>query len=145
MTVRPWQSMTRVAGPRRRKISSFRPVAVTFPSETAIASTNEGAPFVAILALCKMISADTRVSFFVFYRLRERAEACFRPCALLVSRGSGVNCVFGELSGWSTVYHRVRVLDSDSVSSIVVFHNVHLVIVCVLMSQVNLSPPHRSS
>jgi hypothetical protein len=25
--------------------------------------------FVAILALCKMISADTRISFFVFYRL----------------------------------------------------------------------------
>jgi hypothetical protein len=34
-------------------------VTVTFPSEIAIASTNEGTPFVAILALCKMISADT--------------------------------------------------------------------------------------
>jgi hypothetical protein len=69
MTVRPRPSMTRVAGPRKRRSSSLRPVAVTFPSEIAIASTNEGTPFVAILALCKMISADTRISFFVFYRL----------------------------------------------------------------------------
>jgi len=65
---RRWPSITRVAGPRRRRISSFPPVAVTFPAEIAIASTNEGTPFVAILALCKMISADTRISFFAFYR-----------------------------------------------------------------------------
>src|SRR4029077_20375865 len=68
MTVRPRPSVTRVAGPRRRRISSFPPVAVTFPLEMAIASTNEGTLFVAILALCKMISADTRISFFVFHR-----------------------------------------------------------------------------
>src|ERR1700688_3448969 len=69
MTVRPWPSITRVAGARRLRISSLPPVAVTFPSETAIASTNEGILFVAILALCRMISADTRISFFVFQRL----------------------------------------------------------------------------
>src|SRR5260370_7780191 len=79
MTVRPRPSMTRVAGPHRRRISSFPPVAVTFPSEIAIASTNEGTPFVAILPLCKMISADTRISFFVFHRLVRRTEASFPP------------------------------------------------------------------
>ena len=59
-------SMTRVAGPRRRRISSFLPVAVTLPSEIAIASTNEGTPFVAILALRNMISADTVISLSGF-------------------------------------------------------------------------------
>src|ERR1700741_556584 len=85
MTVRPRPSITRVAGPRRRRISSFLPVAVTFPSEIAIASTNEGTLFVAILALCKMISADTRISFFVFHALRKGGSKlpplCF-TCAL---------------------------------------------------------------
>src|ERR1700693_2340038 len=142
MTVRLRPSITRVAGPRRRRISSFPPMAVTFPSEIAIASTNEGTPFVAILALCKMISADTGISYFVFYRLRERAEACFRPCAFLVSCGSSAKGVFGELSCWSAVYHRVRVLDSDPVSSVMVFHNIHHSIVSFPVSPVALPLQH---
>src|SRR3984885_4205982 len=64
MTVRLRPSMTWVAGPRRRKISSFLPMETTFPSEIAIASTNEGTPFVAILALCKMISDTQSPSSF---------------------------------------------------------------------------------
>src|ERR1700745_3478705 len=82
MTVRPRPSMTRVAGGRRRRISSFPPVAVTFPSEIAIASTNEGTLFVAILALCRMISADTRISFVVFHRLLRKGESRLPPLYL---------------------------------------------------------------
>src|SRR5579872_5789975 len=125
MTVRPRPSMTRVAGPRRRRISSFAPVAVTFPSEIAIASTNEGTLFVAILALCKMMSVDTRISFFVFYRCEIGRKPTSALYALLVSCSSSGNDVFGELRGWSAVYHRVRVLDSDPVGSVVGLHNVH--------------------
>src|SRR5712672_509628 len=138
MTVRPRPSMTRVAGPRRRRISLFLPVAITFPSEIAIASRNEGTLFVATLALCKMMSADTRISFVVFQRFVRRAEASFRPCSLLVSYGSSGNVVFGELRGWSAVYHRVRVFDSDSVSAIMVLHNIHHGIVSFLVGPVAL-------
>src|ERR1700722_16383920 len=142
MTVRPPPSMTRVAGPRRLRISSLTPVAVTFPSEIAIASTNEGTLFVAILALCRMISADTRISFGVFQRFVRRGEASFRPCSLLVSYGSSGNVVFGEPSGWSTVYHRVRVLDSDSIRSVMVLHNVHHGIVSLPVGPVALPLQH---
>src|SRR5882672_2547154 len=142
MTLRPRPSITRVAGPRRRRISSFPPVAITFPSEIAMASTNEGTLFVAILALCRMISADTRISFVVFQRFARRAEASFRPCPLLVSHGSSGKVVFGELSGWSTVYHRVRVFDSDSISSVMVLHNVHHGIVSFPVSPVALPFQH---
>src|SRR5258706_636625 len=125
MTVRPRPSMTRVAGPRRRRILSFPPMAVTFSSEIAIASTSEDTPFVAILALCKMSSTDTRISFVVFQRLVRKAEASFRPCSLLVSYGSSGNVIFGELSRRSAMYHRVCVLDSDPISSVMALHNVH--------------------
>ena len=56
MTVRPLASITRVAGPRRRRISSLLPVALILPSWIAMASTNEGILLVAILALCTMTS-----------------------------------------------------------------------------------------
>src|ERR1700751_2271660 len=48
------------------------------------------------------------------------------PCSLLVSypRSSG-NGIFGELWGWSAVYHRVHVLASDPIGSVMVIHNVH--------------------
>jgi hypothetical protein len=49
-------------------------MAVTFPSEIAIASTNEGTPFVAILALCNMSSADTVISLSGFPNGLRRAE-----------------------------------------------------------------------
>src|SRR5246127_3300020 len=79
MTVRPPPSMTRVAGPRRLRISSVTPVAVTLPSEIAIASTNEGTLFVAILALCRMISADTRISFGVLQRFVRKGGSKLPP------------------------------------------------------------------
>src|SRR5580704_11310179 len=117
MTVRPRPSITRVNRPRRRRISSFPPEAVTFPSEIAIASTNEGTLFVAIFALCKIISADTRISFFAFYRRQERAEASFRPFVLFVRCDSGWNFIFGKLRCWQTMHHGVGVLDPDAVGS----------------------------
>src|ERR1700740_3167113 len=99
--VRRRPSMTLVAGPRRRRISSLPPIAVTFPSEIAIASTNEGAPFVAILALCNMMSEDTRISFFVFQRLLEGRKQASALRSLLVSYGRSGHGVFGEFRGWS--------------------------------------------
>ena len=42
MTVRPPQSITFVAGPRCRRISSLRPTALIFPSLIATDSTNDG-------------------------------------------------------------------------------------------------------
>ena len=48
--VRPVPSITTVAGPRRRRISGSVCAAMTLPSLIAIASTNDGTPFVANLA-----------------------------------------------------------------------------------------------
>src|SRR5215467_3489806 len=91
MTVLRRPSMTRVDGPRWRRISSFPPTAVTFPSEIAIASTNEGTPFVAILALCRIISADTR-SPSPFFHHGERTEAKPPPSgSLLVGCDGGLH------------------------------------------------------
>src|SRR5882762_612448 len=142
MTVRPRPSMTRVAGPHRRRISSLPPVAVTFPSEMAIASTNEGTPFVEILALCKMISADTGISFVFYPPARTGGKQASAPCSLLVSNGGSRNGVFGELRGWSAVHHRVRVLDSDPVGPVMVLHNVHHGIVGLPVSPVALPLQH---
>ena len=64
MTVRPPASITDVAGPRCRRMSLLVPAAVILPSLMAIASTNDGTPFVAILALCRMLSAGMGVSLF---------------------------------------------------------------------------------
>src|SRR5277367_4906531 len=57
ITVRRFASITVVAGPRRRKMSRSLPVAVIFPPVIARASTNDGRLFVAILALCNIVSA----------------------------------------------------------------------------------------
>src|SRR5271170_3708200 len=143
MTVRFRPSMTRVAGPRRRRISSLLPVAVTFPLEIAIASTNEGTLFVAILALCKMISADTQISFFVSIDFAREGGSELPPSgSLLVSQVGSGNGVFRQLRGWSAVDHRVRVLDSDPVGSVVGFHNVHHGIVSSPVSPVALPLQH---
>src|SRR5271169_2987105 len=141
MTVRRPPSMTRVAGPRRRKISSLRPVAVILPPEIAIASTNEGRPFVAILALCNMISADTRISWFVFQRLWEGRKQV-PPASLFVSSNPSGNCVLGKFRSWRTVHHRVGVLSTYPVSSVVALHNVHHGIVSFLVSPVALPLQH---
>jgi len=50
------------------------PTAAILPAVMAIASTNEGTPFVAILALCKMSSADTAVSVRISPNGLRRAE-----------------------------------------------------------------------
>src|SRR5437588_10335125 len=62
ITVRPFASITLVAGPRNRKISRLLPVAMIFPSVIARASTNDGRLFVAILALCNIVSAGIDMS-----------------------------------------------------------------------------------
>src|SRR6266496_2514696 len=62
ITVRPFASMTLVSGPRSPKISRSVPGAVIFPSVTARASTIDGNPFVAILALCNIVSAGIEIS-----------------------------------------------------------------------------------
>jgi hypothetical protein len=48
-------------------------VAVILPSVMAMASTNEGAPFVAIFALCNMSSAGMTISFQLFRNGLEQA------------------------------------------------------------------------
>src|SRR6266853_848528 len=62
ITVRPLASMILVLGPRSLKISRSLPIAVIFPSVMATASTNEGTPFVAILALYNIVSAGIEIS-----------------------------------------------------------------------------------
>src|SRR5882724_10528105 len=59
--VRRFASITVVAGPPRRKMSRASPVAVIFPSVIARASTNDGMLFVAILALCNIVSAGIEI------------------------------------------------------------------------------------
>src|ERR1700722_9431149 len=134
--------MTWVAGPRKRRISSLPPMAVTFPSEIAIAWTNEGAQLVAIFALCNMTSAAPRISFFVFQGLREGRKHASAPRSLFVSYCSG-HGVFGKFRGRSAVHHRVGVLDPDPVSSVVGLHNVHHGIVSFPVSPVALPFQHR--
>src|SRR6267142_5336276 len=58
MTVRPFASITLVAGPCScRRILSLVPVALILPGVIAIASTNDGVALVAILALWMIVSA----------------------------------------------------------------------------------------
>src|ERR1700690_1972427 len=64
------------------------------------------------------------------------------PLSLPMSYGSSGNGVFGELRGWSTVYHRVRVFHSDSISSVMVLHNVHHGIVSFPVGPVALPLQH---
>src|ERR1700745_3463792 len=64
------------------------------------------------------------------------------PCSLLVSYGKSGDHVFGELRGWSAVYHRVHVLDADPVGSVVAFHDVHHGIVGALVGPVALPFEH---
>src|SRR5947209_8337804 len=124
MMVRLRPSITRVCGPRRRRISSFLPTAAILPAVMAIASTNEGTPFVAILALCKMSSADTAVSVSNFSKWIEKGGGGSALQVLLVSCNGNGNRVLGKFRGRSAVHHRVRVLDSDPISSVMVLHNV---------------------
>src|SRR5690242_15549334 len=105
-------SITRVCGPRRRRISSSFPAADTLPAVMAMASTNEGTPFVAILALCKMSSADTAVSVSSFSKWIEKGGGGSARQVLLVSCNGNGNRVLGEFRGWRAVHHGVCVLDA---------------------------------
>src|SRR6266849_4555084 len=125
MTVRRRPSITRVCGPRRRRISSPLPTAAILPAVMAIASTNEGTPFVAILALCNMSSADTAVSVSGFSKWIEKGGGGSARRVLLVNCNCDGNRVFGKFRGRSAVHHRVGVFHADSVSAVVGFHDIH--------------------
>src|SRR6266568_3805 len=124
MTVLRRPSITRVCGPPRRRISSSLPAAAILPAVMAIASTNEGTPFVAILALCNMSSADTAVSVSGFSKWIEKGGGGSARRVLLLDSNCSGNGVLREFRGRRTVHHCVRVLDADSVSSVVVLHDV---------------------
>src|SRR5258708_19992466 len=106
MTVRRRPSITRVCGPRRRRISSSFPTAAIFPDVMAIASTNEGIPFVAILALCNMRSADTAVSVRVLQWV-EKGGGHSALRVLLVSYSQRGNRVLGKFRRRRAVHHAV--------------------------------------
>src|SRR6266481_5800704 len=142
MMVRLRPSITRVCGPRKRRISSSFPTAAILPAVMAIASTNEGTPFVAILALCKMSSADTTVSVSSFSKWIEKGGGPSALLVLLVSCSQLGNRVLGEFRGWRAVYHRVHVLDADPVGSVVVLHDVHHGIVGALVGPIALPFEH---
>src|SRR6202795_3314807 len=138
MTVRRRPSITRVCGPRRRRISSSLPTASMFPAAMAMASTNEGTPFVVILALCNMSSADTVISLSDFPNGLRRAEETPPVEFLLVSSSQLRNRVLREFRGRRAVDHRVHVLDADPVGSVVALHDVHHCIVSALVGPIAL-------
>src|SRR5882724_12745129 len=125
MTVRRRPSITCVCGPRRPRISSSLPTAAIFPAVMAIASTNDGAPFVAILALCTMSSADTAVSVSSFSKWIEKGGGGSALQVLLVGCNGSGNRVLREFRSWRAVHHGVCVLDADPISSVMVLYNVH--------------------
>src|SRR5437879_5305578 len=168
MTVRPFASITAVPGPRRRRISSLVPAALILPSVMATASTNGGTPFVAILALCRMLSGVMRASVL-------RSCACARPTTnglhgdvvsvaptltptalrksrrftclalsgrLLVGLGARPHDVFGKFRRRRLVHHGVGVFHTDAVGAIVGLHDVHDRIVGVTRRPVALPPGH---
>src|SRR5712691_11407196 len=138
MTVRWRPSITCVCGPRIRRISSSLPTAAIFPAVMAIASANEGTPFVAILALCNMRSADTADSVSNFSKWIETGGGGSARRVLLVNCNCSGNRVLREFRGRRAVHHRIHVLDSDPVGSIVVLHDVHHGIVSFFVSPVAL-------
>src|SRR6266403_3747388 len=142
MTVRRRPSITRVWEPRRRRISSSFPTAATFPAVMAIASTNEGTPFVAILALCKMSSADTAVSVSGFSKWIEKGGGGSALQVLLVSCEGGWNYIFGKLRCRQTMDHGVSVFDPNTIGSEMRSHDVHDCVVGSLLSPIALPFEH---
>src|SRR6266404_8801907 len=142
MTVRRRPSITRVCGPRRRRISSSLPTAATLPAVMAIASTNEGTPFVAILALCKMSSADTAVSVSGFSKWIEKGVGRSALHVLLVSCEGGWNYIFGKLRCRQTMDHGVSVFDPNTIGSEMRSHDVHDCVVGSLLSPIALPFEH---
>src|SRR5712664_3895658 len=142
MTVRWHPSITCVCGPRRHRISSSLPTAAIFPAVMAIASANEGTPFVAILALCNMSSADTAVSVSNFSKWIEKGGGGSARRVLLVNSNCRGNRVLGKFRGRRTVHHRVHVLDADPVCSVMVLHDIHHGIVGSTMGPIALPFEH---
>src|SRR5882757_3220796 len=141
MTVRRRPSITLVCGPRRRRISSSLPTAPIFPAVMAMASTNDGNPFVAILALCNMRSADTAVSVRVLQWV-EKGGGHSALRVLLVSCNGNGNRVLGKFRGWRAVHHGVCVLDAYPVCPVMVLHDVHHGIVSSTMGPIALPFEH---
>src|SRR4051812_47674203 len=89
ITVRPFASITLVPGPRRRKIWRALPVAVIFPSVIARASTNDGTLFVAILALCNIVSTGIDIPLEQMLPLQvfsTRGQKAYNPLVFLTRR-----------------------------------------------------------
>src|SRR5205823_6763502 len=158
MTVRPFASITAVPGPRRRRISSLVPAALILPSVMATASTNGGAPFVAILALCRMLSGVMRASVLrscAWARptvaptltpttLRNSRRFTWRALSvLLVGLGARPHDVFGKFRRRRLVHHGVGVFHTDAVRAIVGLHDVHDRIVGVPRRPIALPLEHH--
>src|SRR5580765_3582933 len=141
ITVRRRPSITRVCGPRRRRISSSLPTAAIFPAVMAMASTNEGTPFVATLALCKMSSADTVVSLSDFPNGGKGGGGSALRVLLVSCEGSW-NYIFGKLRGWQAMDHGVSVFDPNTIGSEMRSHDVHDGVVGSLLSPIALPFEH---
>src|SRR5258708_29044710 len=110
MTVRPIVSMNLVWGPCSLKITRSLSIATIFPSVTATASTNEGTPFVAILALYNIVSAGIKISLVqpLLFKLFATGgpgirgiPALWLPFLLLsVSSDNRRHLVFGKFRRW---------------------------------------------
>src|SRR5258705_5330182 len=149
ITVRPSALMRLVMGPRSLKISRSLPIAVIFPAVIATASTKDGTPFVAILALYNIVSAGIKISL-----VQPRALSGLRPeggnfpalgplflvseLYLLVSSDERWDLVFRKFRRRCAMDHGVRILQPDAVCSHVRFHDIHNCIVGVAVSPITL-------
>src|ERR1700677_4626256 len=107
MMVAPFTSITLVAGSRSPKMPRSLPVALIFPSVIARASTKEGVEFVAIFALCRIVSVAIRHSSQDC--VARGQEGTLALCAVLLVRAGECrgNDVLREFRGGSAVYHGV--------------------------------------
>src|SRR6266496_2137209 len=142
ITVRLFASMIPVLGPRSLKISRSLPIAVIFPSVMATASTKEGTPFVAILALYNIVSAGIKISLDQPLSCKLFATGGRGIPALLlfllVSSDERRDLVFGKFRSWCAMDHGVRVLHTNAICSHVRFHDIHHGIVGIAMSPITL-------
>src|SRR5882672_2036164 len=144
ITVRPIALRRLVRGPRSLKISRSLPIAVIFPSVIATASTKEGTPFVAILALYNIVSAGIEISLVQplsceLFAIPEGGE--FQPSGLvfwLVSSNKRRDLVFRKFRRRCAMDHGVRVLHTNAICSHVRFHDIHHGIVGVAVSPIAL-------
>src|SRR6266849_7875754 len=136
MIVRPPQLITCVASPQCRRISTSFPTSMIFPSLIATASTNDGTPFVAILARCKMILGCINL------HSRLLPTSVFVPDRLLLVRRDRRHKVLRQSSTRRRMNHRVGVLDAHAVGAVVTLHDIHHGVVGVLLRPVSLPFQH---